>query len=492
MHDATLEMRLPVGLRGSQWTHPLLGKPAEAGAGTQRVLRWHAVDKSVRRIEDGIPKMDRDVSVSFSTQTWSQTARALREALAALDESDPEMTVWAREAARGKTAPRAIIDAVVEAAGAAVKESSASTLSDLEIGRPMGPQAQTARGILANQEGSRTWLIVRALRELGIKTDVVVAENEPFSADPLFPPHDGRFTHPLAVAHVPGAPAAPGVSASPATEVWIDADVPGPPLPPGHVSPELRGRSALHADGAIAVLPSLSAADGSERDEVDIRLTLDAKGDAKGTLAVLLRGREAQELAEALVRVVGDERQRALRGVALAWVPFANVDKVALSSSEGSWQVSLRAELTIPAYAQPEGATAVGAKSWVLPGIDPMHYVYPRPYVTTLGATYASRGSRQDALAINRALQYHLHRRIELPSGASVTRAPGAFKLSGAVLGASRSIGVSSSVVEEEFTLEVATGTVPPAAYGAFVTAAHETDDAFLASTRVKPGPAAP
>ena len=52
-----------------------------------------------------------------------------------------------------------------------------------------------------------------------------------------------------------------------------------------------------------------------------MRLALDAKGDARGTFAVVLRGRDAQELAEALFRIVGAERQRALRDVVLAWLP---------------------------------------------------------------------------------------------------------------------------------------------------------------------------
>jgi len=46
----------------------------------------------------------------------------------------------------------------------------------------------------------------------------------------------------------------------------------------------------------------------------------DEKGNAKGTFRATLRGRAAQDIAEALVRVVGVERQRALRNIVLAWV----------------------------------------------------------------------------------------------------------------------------------------------------------------------------
>jgi hypothetical protein len=480
VHDASIELRIPASLHVSLWAHPILGKGAESLSGGTRVVRWTLKDTPERRIEEGTPHMDRDVAVSLSTATWLDTARALRETLASLDERDPEVRAWAIGAAKGKTKPREIIDAVVAAAGASVKEAAASTLSDVEIGRPEGSQQTTARTTLTNHEGSRTWLIVRALRELGIPADVVIAENEPFSADPAFPPHEGRFTHPLATAHVDDGASAPG-----AGDVWIDADVSGPPLPAGHISPELRGRAALFSDGHVAPLPVPAAQD--EGDEVDVRLALDARGDAKGSLTILLRGRAAQELAEALLRIVGDERQRTLRGVALAWVPYANVDDVVLSSTEESWQIALRATLTVGSYAQIEGPPQ--RRTWILPGLDPIHAVYPRPTVATLGSTFASQGARKDALAVNHAFQYHLHRRIELPAGATVVRAPGAFEVKGDVLQAQRRVGVAPSAVEDDFVLSLATGTVEADAYGAFAADAHKIDDGFLASTRVKPAP---
>jgi hypothetical protein len=319
--------------------------------------------------------------------------------------------------------------------------------------------------------------VARALSELGIPAEVAIAENEPFSGVADFPPHDGRFTHPLVIAHLKDAKEG---------DVWIDADVAGPPLPAGRVSPELRGRAVLHEDGRIDTVPSTGT---DERDEVDLRLTVDAKGDAKGSLTLLLRGRTAQELAEALVRIVGDERQRMLRGVALGWLPYADVDDVVLSSTEESWQVAIRAALTIPGFAQAEGATAGSARTWIVQGLNPIHAVFPRPLVATLGATYASQGARKDALAINRAVQYHVHRRIQLPAGAVVARAPGAVDVKGPILAAQRKIAVAANVVEDDFALTITTGTVPPADYGAFAAAAHEIDDGFLASTKVKPEP---
>jgi hypothetical protein len=503
VHEATVEIHVPSDLKYSLWSHPILGAARREAMGNETVLRWSLGDHLARRVEDATPKMDRSVGVSLSTATWAEVGRGLREAVAARTDHDPAVLAWARQAvadAHAGTDTQKVV-AVVVAAGAAVKEGDPGDLSDLLYGHSMGPQSTTARGILADHEGSRTWLIVRALRELGIACEVVVAENEPWSASLDFPPHLGRFVHPLAIAHVkPDAPA-PGGQPT-AVDLAIDADVSGPPLPAGHISPELRGRQALHEDGTIAPLPETSGVD--ERDEIDERLTLDARGDARGTFTIILRGREAQDIAEALEKNVGDQRMRSLRGIVLAWVPFANVDSVELSSTEGSWQVALRAEIGIPGYAQAVGKGSAAGTTWILPGLEPIHDVYPRGSSATLSATYASEGTRESALAISRAVQYHAHRRVELPPGASIVRLPGPFDVQTRALSASRKLRVSglpqdgsagarapgaATVVEDDVSLSVPTGTVPPAAYAAFVADAHRTDDACLATTRIRTGP---
>jgi hypothetical protein len=482
VHDATIELRVPRTLRSALWSHELLGKSTEHVEGDTRVVTWHLADHLARRLEDGVPKMDRSVAVSFSTAEWGGVAHALRESIAALDEHDPEIAAWARDAAgpevgKASRTSRETVGAIVAAAGKALRESDPGTLSDYG-GGIASVQAQTARTFLASHGGSRSWLILRSLRELGIPCDLVVAENDPFSADPAFPPHYGRFLHPLVVAHLPaGEPRKAGET----SELWIDSDVAGPPLPAGRVSPELRGRMALRVDGTIAPLDAFDS-EQDERDEVDVRLALDAKGDARGTFAVVLRGRDAQELSEALFRIVGAERQRALRDVVLAWLPWANVDAVQLASTEGSWQVSLRAEVSVSGYAQLEGQ-----KTWLLPGMDSLHWAWPRARVSSLAATFASRAGRESALAVGSAVQYHVHRRVDLPKGAAVARMPGPLDVKAKLVDASRKLTVSGggSVVEDDFILDVATGTIPAAEYDAFVGAAHAADDGFLAAVRV-------
>ncbi len=480
--DATIEIRLPRGLRTSLWSHPLLGKPTEREEDASRILTWHLSDATERRIEDRVPRMDRSVCVSLSTMTWDRVGRAVRETLAAFDEHDPEIAAWAHGVV-GEGAhptPRAAVEAVVAAAGKALREGDSDMLSDYG-GGVTSVQDRTARASLSAHQGSRSWLIVRALRELGISSDVVVAEDDPFSADPAFPPHFARFVHPLVVAHL-----ADRVAVAGANDIWIDPDVAGPALPAGRVSPELRGRLALYPDGAIAPLPAPPEAAHAHRDqdEVDIRLALDAHGNARGTFTIVLQGRAAQQLSEALFKIVGAERRRALRDVVLAWLPWANVDDVTLSSAEGSWQVRMRADVSVGGYAQ-----AQGDKTWLLPGVDTLHWVWPKARVSSLGATFAARADRESALALSTAVQYHMHRRVDLPPGAVVAHVPNDVEVSGELLQASRKIGVvkdeGASHLDEDFSLGVATGTIAQGDYARFVAAAHAADDGFLASARV-------
>ena len=88
--------------------------------------------------------------------------------------------------------------------------------------------------------------------------------------------------------------------------------------------------------------------------------------------------------------------------------------------------------------------------------------------MTSLSATYAFA---QSALAINRndAVPRAPSRRP--PAKASLTRSPGPFD-EGPLFSATRKITVNGAVIEEDFTLDVTTGTVPQAKYEQFVATA--------------------
>jgi hypothetical protein len=334
-----------------------------------------------------------------------------------------------------------------------------------------GSQTTSARATLELGQGSRSWVIVRALRDLGVAAEIALAETEPWSTSADFPPHAGRFRRPLVVAHLPDG------------DVWIDADVEGPPLPPGRVSPELRARSAMLPSGRIVAVEGASAGQG---DVIDVRLTLDERGDARGTFTVLLRGRPAQALAEAFTTTVGTDRMQMLRSVVLGWLPWADVDDVSLSSAEGSWEVALRAKIAMFGYGRPEGSDG---KVWILPGLEPVHTVYPNPFAGTLGATYASRGARQSDLVIAQPIQYQVRRRVELPAGAKVLRTASPLTIRDPRIEAARTSSLDGNALADEFTLSLPTGTIAADAYGGFVEKVHAVDDGFMAGTRVQVKP---
>ena len=106
--------------------------------------------------------------------------------------------------------------------------------------------------------------------------------------------------------------------------------------------------------------------------------------------------------------------------------------------------------------------------------------------VATLGATYASRGARQSALSIDSPLQYHVRRRIELPAGYAVTREPAAIDVRDPHLTASRKGTYKANIIEEDYRLNLPTGTVDATEYQQFVERVHVVDDGFMAGVRVK------
>ncbi len=155
--------------------------------------------------------------------------------------------------------------------------------------------------------------------------------------------------------------------------------------------------------------------------------------------------------------------------------------------------MSLRADVSVNGYAQLQPAKRPSApRIGLLPGLDTLHWAWPRARVSSLAATFASRAGRESALAVGSAVQYHVHRRVDLPKGATVSRMPGPLEVKAKLVDATRKLTVtgdgratSSAAIEDDFVLDVSTGTIPAGEYDAFVGAAHAADDGFLAAVRI-------
>ncbi len=465
--DAEVVLRLPDSFKATFWTHALLGKPVETKAGNYKLLTYRLKNQAPRRIEDGLPWLERGVRISFGTQTWEKVGRAVGENIKGLMDDDPFIARFAELVpVKEKGSEAALVGAVVDHVGKTIKMASGGgELSDFSsFSGGGGGRGMSVRAMVEEGMGSRTWLIYRTLRELGVDVDLAVAETEPFSAAPNFPPHPGRFRKPLVIARIDSG------------DVWIDADIEGPPLPPGRVSPELRGRSAILSSGQIGPVP---VSGNDPVDEVSVDLTLDASGTAKGKVSLQLRGRQAQSLSESFNYVVGEDRRNMLRGVVQAWLPWASVDDVSLATKEGSWEVGLTAEVTIPGFGSIEGKEG---KTWILPGYDPGRS-------GTLASIYASKVERASALNIDMPIQYRLKRRTKLPGNAKIEKLPSVVEQKSTFLNAGRKLSVEGDTIVEEFDMNLPTGTVSQDAYRAFLDTLQATDSGFLAGIRVRVKP---
>ena len=438
VQEATVEIRRPAGLSLPLWAHPLLGRPVISRRGGEVVTRFSLAGAAPRRLETNVPTGDQSVAVYLATTPWQASGAMLAETIAALEDGDPLVAGWARtlEPPAGSS-DRDRIAAVVTAVGQTIKRANPTTLIDTDWASPR-TQRSTARTILELGDGSRSWLAYRALRELGLPVEILVAEEEPLSADPRYPHRFGRFRHPLLAVQIRGEK----------TPLWLDLDVRGPPLPPGRISPQLRGRQAVDTSGRIRPLPG--SVTGDQPTLLGLDLKLDDQGTARGTFTAALRGREAQVMADELPYLVGQRRDQRLRAVVLGWLPSATVNEVALVSQEGSPEVSLRAGVELPGYGQAEGA------AWSLPGIEPLHNLYAQLPVATLGSTFAKHRVRESALAIDDAVSYRLHRRVELPAPARLQGEQPALALREPHISATRRIAMNehAPIVEERFELE--------------------------------------
>ncbi len=480
---ARIEIHVPSTFRLR--AHPLLGAARQIVAGdpsctpntmssgsicdlsTQNVV-YEAHSLGPRNIEWRGLLLDRPVSVLATNDTWRGVGSRLASALVALDDKG-DVEISALVAASGALKSKANLEAVralVKHVGDRLRVSSPWLLADSGFVRTEGTLAQSARSMLLAREGSRTWVIHRALRELGIASEVVVGEPEPVSVDKDPIVHPGRFMHPLLRATIDGK------------QVFIDADVSGAPLPLGQVMPELVGRPILHADGRIELLSRDWVK--IDRDEVHLKLRLLANGDAEGEVHLQVGGPPAQELDEALQRAVGEPRAYLLRSIVSSWVPGADV--VSVNTSRDGDRIVVRASVVAARYAEREGDSG----RLRIPGLVPFHRASP-VNASTMIRTFGARSDRSTALVIHDALQYHVVRDIELPASLTIGKQVDDEELREDHVVAVRRATHDAHAVHDELTFELRPKVITPDQFATFLALSRRVDELFLASHVVLP-----
>lgn len=470
--NAAITFTIPSVLPMEMWSHPELGKPATSDAGGNKTFTFKLTDHDVRRSEKGQAGIDREVAVRLATWSWARLGREARESVIADEERLPEVSAWVAAAVGKDRAPD--VDLLVRLSRASKKAIPRVGLLPLGLGGISTVQTYTARTVLLDAQGSRVALVHRALDELGVKNEIVWAETTPYSADPKMVARPWRFSSPPHALLIAWVPPKSGEAAQP---YWLDLDVDGTPPPPGRTSPELRGRFAINTRGEIIPVPANVA---DEPDLATIDLTVDETGKAKGTLSVLLRGRDAQDVSAVLEELAGEERDETLRGYVLAWMPTADVLNVKASAE--TWQVLLKADVEISAMLIPDGTR------FAITGTPPLH---SGGRAATLGATYASQAKRTTALSIRDAIQYGIHRVIRLPKGTAINTPLPALDVKdpGTNMAAKRTVKVDGTTLIEDFAFSLPTGVVSPKAFDAFTDVARLIDDGFQSVVRLTPPP---
>jgi hypothetical protein len=468
VRELELELIRPLRVPMKVWSHALLGEGrSEVRDGRLRTV-WRLENQGPRRLERDVPPLEAQVGLSFGTDDYGRIARSIDEHVRRREDADPFLRRWVAEALGPSAAsldPLARIGRILGAIGKKVRLADAQDLSD-RVGMIVGGTLESARTILERGSGSRTWVLYRALREAGIEAELAIAETKPFSASPNVPPRTGRFTHPLVRARVDGK------------ALWLDADVEGPPLPPGRVSAELHGRLALLTDGSMV---PVEAASDDDADGVELTLALDADGNASGSFRAVIHGRAAQQIAGALETQLGEQRTHLLRSIVQGWAPWADVRDVALSSDAGSWQIAVTARLEAASFALPDDRAGT---SFSLPGLEPFHAVLPVPSSSSLAARYSGQADRTSALSVDTPLFYRVTRTITLPPGAKVSRAAPPVALTTGELSARRLVDVHDRTLVERFEVKLPVRVVQPEELDAFVSQLHTVDDGFAHATR--------
>ena len=340
---------------------PAAGAARQPPAGADTVVTTYALRGAPpRRLETRTPaRRPTGGRLRRHRPLGRRSGPLLGETIAALDDDDPFVARWARGPGRGPAAhrPPCADRGRRQAPWASKVKRADGSCADRRLLGPARAQRTSARAILELGDGSRTWLAYRALRELGLPAEIVVAEEEPFSADPRYPHRFGRFRHPLIV--VQGS-------------TWLDLDVRGPPLPPGRVSPQLlrppRGRRPRPD------LPGARAAAAAQATEVEHRSEARRAGD---------RARDLHR------RPAGPGRAAHGRGAALpgractatsacarwcwAGCPRPPSTTSPWSRKRAPGRCRSRRAWSCPATPRPTAPPSP------LPGIEPLHNIYAEP-----------------------------------------------------------------------------------------------------------------
>lgn len=339
-----------------------------------------------------------------------------------------------------------------EATGADAVQKVYVAVMDKLSGRDSG-LTFSASASVAQDRGSRSWLLVSALRALGFDARLVAVRA--FTADPapyLFP-QESLLPYVCVRVLLPDGAA-----------VWLDPLVRYAPF--GEL-PEfaLGGREAYVFPEPGRPLEKLSTPPPPARAQKEVRLTLTLaedgvlSGDGEETYA----GYDAAQLAEALESISVDQRDQALQSALSRYFGGADLSKLEVDAKrQVGGTVTVKYHFVARRFGRPEG--------------DGRLVVGSLTYPHMLGRRFLNTSSRVTPLFIEGSESTHTVATVKLPKGWALSSPLGEVKLAGPAgrfLRREKQTGEVLSI-EEDYRLEQAR--VPPKEYDDFARFAGELD----------------
>jgi tetratricopeptide (TPR) repeat protein len=350
-----------------------------------------------------------------------------------------EVEAFARNSAGGKKgteAARAIYAAVME------------RLSGRDSGL-----SQSAAASLAQNRGSRLWLMKASLEAVGIPARVAAIRT--FSADPAEYRYPTEALLPYVALHVEPPGEAP---------FWLDTALRFGPF--GELPEQAAGgREAwlFPEPGRPGRMVKTAAQPLRPPKRVELKLQLGADGALSGSGDEIYSGREAAQLAEALEQLPPDQRDQALQSALSRYFGGAELSGLRLDlKREVGASATIHYEFRVPRFGRVEGD-----RRMTLP---------PLTFPAYLGRRFIQLGSRRTPLFVDETELTTTRAEVKLPAGFALQDPLGKLELPTTHGGFLRTEKQEGDVLTIEETYRVDMARIAPGDYEELARFAGEVD----------------
>ncbi|HYV48730.1 MAG TPA: tetratricopeptide repeat protein [Myxococcaceae bacterium] len=384
------------------------------------------------------------VSVGAGTEGNGALVAAYADAYGDRGQLTYEIDQFARQAAAGQTGVEA-----VRALYAAVMQR----LSGRDAGL-----GQSASSSLAQDRGSRLWVLKASLESIGIPARLAAVRT--FAADPS----PSRFPNEALLPFVGLYVEVPGQAAP----LWLDTSLRFGPF--GQLPEQAAGaRQAwlLPEPGRPGRELKTPVQPKEEGKKVELKLSLAADGVLTGSGDEKYTGREAAQLAEALEQLSPDQKNQALQSALSRYFGGAELSGLRLDGEQKvGAPLTVHYEFRAPRFGRLEGEGA--QQRMMLP---------PLTFPVHMGRRYVQLGSRRTPLFIDDTELTRTHAEVQLPSGFTLREPVIGYQLHTRFGAYDRNEQVDAggkATIDELYRLEMAR--IAPRDYEAFSRFAGEVD----------------